>query len=694
MSNGISSAPHISAPMYTASAAPTSSSSSSSTPVQERTFAESLHDHFDAVFRRVTMGRRDLKAVKAYLESRASCEKAYADRLAKDNAAAPELADSSSSGPVWLSMKEAAATVSAQHATLASLCLEQTRVLKTTIDTLKSTKTSMQERYTRITDECRAKQKAHDQAYKAYADATKQAEVAIQTRDHNRQLPPQQQGKFDQQVTKTLTALNGRHEEYKRAVQVLKDAQVKYDAEVIDIMQQFERVEVDRLRTFNDVLQRYTAAHDAMAQGDTTVAATLHRSVATIDNRKDIQDYIVATTTNTRPRPHVEYHPISSAIIDAHGGGPSVPKMPAPGYAQQQQQPPLLAQPQPGIMPMQQPAQGYGGVQIAPPVGYAPGMAQSSVLQPQPNGIVVTAGVGVAPHTVSPTPSSSPSGQYIPPPPEPWTAPPVNHAPAFVAIALFDFEGGEADDLSFKAGDVIALTQFDEGDDWWMGDLHGKTGIFPKNFVRKEEAQHQQGLVSAAAATPPQQGVGVPAQAPAPALAYAPLPSAAYAVPPPAAMAAAPLQMPGAAGYEQYPAQGAAAVVISPPIPVSSMSPATSASLSVPTGAPSSSSSSAYTPATPLDPPQPLPQVPQAADNGQPPFDPSAAAAAPEQPREMDARCEALFDFQGQDVDELSFHRGDQLVITGELNGWYLGKISNTERVGIFPSNYVSLLPE
>ena len=118
-------------------------------------------------------------------------------------------------------------------------------MLKTTIDTLKSTKSSMQERYVRITDECRAKQRSHDASYKAYAEAVKQAEVAIQTRDHNRNLPQQQQSKFEQAVTKTLTSLNAKHDEYRRAVQVLKDAQVKYDAEIIDIMQQFERVEVE-----------------------------------------------------------------------------------------------------------------------------------------------------------------------------------------------------------------------------------------------------------------------------------------------------------------------------------------------------------------------------------------------------------------------------------------------------------------
>ena len=93
MSNGVAPpATQISGPLYTVTA------SSSSSPT-ERTFSESLHDHFDAVFRRVTMGRRDLKAVKAYLEARASCERNYAEKLTKDNSAASELTDSSSSRP-------------------------------------------------------------------------------------------------------------------------------------------------------------------------------------------------------------------------------------------------------------------------------------------------------------------------------------------------------------------------------------------------------------------------------------------------------------------------------------------------------------------------------------------------------------------------------------------------------------------
>ena len=51
------------------------------------------------------------------------------------------------------------------------------------------------------------------------------------------------------------------------------------------------------------------------------------------------------------------------------------------------------------------------------------------------------------------------------------------------AIALYDFEGERDEDLAFFNGDTIEiLEECDSG--WWIGKLHGKTGIFPYNFVQ------------------------------------------------------------------------------------------------------------------------------------------------------------------------------------------------------------------
>ncbi|XP_059121542.1 SH3 domain-containing protein 19 isoform X1 [Peromyscus eremicus] len=49
--------------------------------------------------------------------------------------------------------------------------------------------------------------------------------------------------------------------------------------------------------------------------------------------------------------------------------------------------------------------------------------------------------------------------------------------------ALYDFLGENEDELSFKAGDVI--TELEPVDDDWMsGELMGRSGIFPKNYVQ------------------------------------------------------------------------------------------------------------------------------------------------------------------------------------------------------------------
>lgn len=51
------------------------------------------------------------------------------------------------------------------------------------------------------------------------------------------------------------------------------------------------------------------------------------------------------------------------------------------------------------------------------------------------------------------------------------------------ARALYDFHGDNEDELSFKAGDTI--TELESVDDDWMsGELMGKSGIFPKNYVQ------------------------------------------------------------------------------------------------------------------------------------------------------------------------------------------------------------------
>lgn len=54
------------------------------------------------------------------------------------------------------------------------------------------------------------------------------------------------------------------------------------------------------------------------------------------------------------------------------------------------------------------------------------------------------------------------------------------------AVALFTFDADQAGDLGFKKGDVIRITQkSDSTDDWWTGEIGGRSGIFPVCLASK-----------------------------------------------------------------------------------------------------------------------------------------------------------------------------------------------------------------
>ncbi|XP_059482593.1 rho guanine nucleotide exchange factor 7 [Neocloeon triangulifer] len=54
--------------------------------------------------------------------------------------------------------------------------------------------------------------------------------------------------------------------------------------------------------------------------------------------------------------------------------------------------------------------------------------------------------------------------------------------PSNYVQAIFSFKGSNNDELCFKKGQIISITQREDGG-WWEGTLDGKTGWFPSNYV-------------------------------------------------------------------------------------------------------------------------------------------------------------------------------------------------------------------
>jgi len=77
--------------------------------------------------------------------------------------------------------------------------------------------------------------------------------------------------------------------------------------------------------------------------------------------------------------------------------------------------------------------------------------------------------------------SPAPAGAHRAPPPPP----PLRGPKPTTALALYDFNGEQADDLSFRQGDMITIVEkSDSQNDWWTGKVGGRQGIFPANYVQ------------------------------------------------------------------------------------------------------------------------------------------------------------------------------------------------------------------
>ena len=48
---------------------------------------------------------------------------------------------------------------------------------------------------------------------------------------------------------------------------------------------------------------------------------------------------------------------------------------------------------------------------------------------------------------------------------------------------IYSYFACQPDELSFKANETIIVLQQSEQKNWWQGELNGKIGFFPKNYV-------------------------------------------------------------------------------------------------------------------------------------------------------------------------------------------------------------------
>jgi len=68
--------------------------------------------------------------------------------------------------------------------------------------------------------------------------------------------------------------------------------------------------------------------------------------------------------------------------------------------------------------------------------------------------------------------------------------------------AIYDYQAEEGTEISFAPGDIVVVTSIDDSG-WWHGELKGKSGMFPRNYVEIHEGSEDEFKKNAHAATAP-----------------------------------------------------------------------------------------------------------------------------------------------------------------------------------------------
>eukprot|EP00300_Choanocystis_sp_HF-7_P021321 c20764_g1_i3.p1 GENE.c20764_g1_i3~~c20764_g1_i3.p1 ORF type:complete len:851 (+),score=192.87 c20764_g1_i3:64-2616(+) len=291
--------------------------------------------------------------------------------------------------------------------------------------------------------------------------------------------------------------------------------------------------------------------------------------------------------------------------------------------------------------------------------------------------------------------------------------------PAAVCKALYDYEAQEDDYLSIKAGDIITLTNKDDSG-WWEGELNGKSGFFPSNYVeeiapppkpkaaapppqpRKQNPTTTTTSLSPAAASSTTTTVGGAPKAVSSGGGWsAPKPADA----PKANLVMQAAQPPAAAKPPAFTATAAPPMFSpSPQPPQQQQQPAAKAPGKIDVSALGGFAMPGMGGAG--GPPKRPPRADNTASGGggggatetneqltRAPFNPLAGLGAqppaPRQPKvEQKPQCRALFDYEATEDEYMSIRAGDIIdIVTKDDSGWWEGKFNGKQ--GFFPSNYV-----
>eukprot|EP01121_Diplochlamys_sp_Union-15-3_P011473 TRINITY_DN3333_c0_g3_i1.p1 TRINITY_DN3333_c0_g3~~TRINITY_DN3333_c0_g3_i1.p1 ORF type:complete len:469 (-),score=109.87 TRINITY_DN3333_c0_g3_i1:130-1353(-) len=248
------------------------------------------------------------------------------------------------------------------------------------------------------------------------------------------------------------------HAQYQQNIKDFQAYQKKYEEGIRKVLQEFQAMEEKRMQKLKEAEEKMCQGFEALVANLQQAAQALRKSVEAMDYASDIQGFIIANKTGLVPEAPVEYEPYISQltgqpahqadkIVNFSSSAPSKKNKKTTGLK-------IIGK------------KSKKKKDDTPPVSPVPHVQQSNARD----------------RSESDDTSHSKENHHA----SLETKPLGDHNTKSMirAKALYDYIAADDTEISFKTDDIITVTRNDDSIPGWLeGELNGKRGLFPGNYV-------------------------------------------------------------------------------------------------------------------------------------------------------------------------------------------------------------------
>lgn len=406
---------------------------------------------FDVLCKRMRDGKQMCQDFEEFLRQRADAEEKYGKSLIRIAESAKGKEEIGTLKESWEVLRTETENMGKLHVSLAHQLMENLEHI------VRDFRESQREKRKKVEESVKRAQRNKKNSYdsnvrnkRTYEQKCREAEAADEALKKSVSLVSKDEEKLRTKLGKAKTAVEQADTAYQNSVRMLEDARVVWEKEMDQCCDLFQSLEEERIAFLRNAVWAYTNMASLNYVKLDEVCELVRKSLELCTVESDIHLFISMKQTGSERPERIEYENFymtqsSQKVSPSHGIVVNI-SGPVGGTFHHSKETSVVPQ------SVSTPKMARNRPQI--PVPDIPAQAPldesmySVVSQPKGN--------------AEPAHRAQPKEQYY--------------------RASFDYEAQGAEELSFKAGDLIKLC-YKEDSTWWCGEVHGKKGMFPKDFV-------------------------------------------------------------------------------------------------------------------------------------------------------------------------------------------------------------------